>query len=187
MLAKMQAALDATESGVYEPDRIVFSGGDSLRPADVVNAPGNISHNPPKCPRCATLLYPMSSNPVGDTHFQCLNGVGMNLCGYETIYRVQTRTWEQFPNRHVDDWVAPGRQFNRQPVTASNTPPPVEAPEGLLTVRQAAERLGLDPHVIAALITDGKMSTVKHEGKTYIDAETITALEYERAASATHV
>lgn len=182
-LDKYAAALEMTERGTYTPDAIAVSSGDPFRPADLSAAPGNMTHNPPKCPRCSTFLYPMSQNTFGDIDFQCLNASGMNICGYETIYRVTTRTWEQHPSKPLDpEWVEPGRVFNRTPV-AAETPAVVTAPDGTLSIRAAAERLGCEPSDLGALIAEGKLTIIKHEGKSFIAEALIAEIEASRATS----
>lgn len=186
-LEKYKAAIDSTQDGVWEPERIAMSAGDAMRPADMVNVPG-VTHNPPACPKCLerfqskVFLYPFSTNPVGDIYFQCLNAQQMNICGYEAIYRSRTRTFEQHPNKPRDpEWVSPARAFNRQPV-APESPTQTNAPEGLITLRTASERLGVEAHALAALAAEGKLPIVKHEGKTYVRIETVEEIEAEREA-----
>jgi hypothetical protein len=184
-MEKYKAAIDATQSGVWEPERIMVGAGDVMRPADMTNMPG-ITHNPPACPKCLDryqskiFLYPFSTNPVGDIYFQCLNAQQMNICGYEAIYRSRTRTFEQHPNKPQDPaWVSPARAFNRQPV-APESPTQTNAPEGLITLRTASERLGVEAHALAALAAEGKLPVVKHEGKTYVREEVVIAIIAER-------
>lgn len=182
-LDKYAAAIAMTEQGVYQPERILVSSGDPFRPADLSSVAGNMTHNPPKCPRCSTYLYPMSQNQQGDHDFQCLNGAGMNICGYEAIYRVATRTWEQHPQKPLDpEWVEPGRVFNRQPV-APITAPVVEAPDGTLSIKAAAERLGCESHDLAGMIAEGKLPIIKHEGKSFVSEALIAEIEATRATA----
>ena len=184
-LEKYKAAIDSTQDGVWEPERIMVGPGDTMRPAYMVNMPG-ITTNPPACPKCLdrfqskVFLYPFSTNPVGDIYFQCLNAQQMNICGYEAIYRSRTRTFEQHPNKPQDpEWTSPARAFNRQPV-APQSPTQTNAPEGLITLRTASERLGMEAHALAALAAEGKLPVVKHEGKTYVKEEVIVEIEAER-------
>src|SRR5574338_1374722 len=183
-LEKYKAAIDATQNGVWEPERVMMSAGDAMRPADMTNIPG-VTHNPPVCPKCLdrfqsrVLLYPVSTNPVGDIYFQRLNSQQMNICGYEAIYRTRTRTFEQHPNKPQDpEWVSPARAFNRQPV-APQSPTQTNAPEGLITLRTASERLGMEAHALAAFAAEGKLPVEKHEGKTYVREELIEEIKAE--------
>jgi len=184
-MEKYKAAIDATKDGVWEPERIYIGAGDAMRPADVTNIPG-ITVNPPACPKCLAryqskvFLYPFSTNPVGDIYFQCLNAQQMNICGYEAIYRSRTRTFEQHPNKPQDpEWVSPARAFNRQPV-APQSPTQTNAPEGLITLRTASERLGVEAHALAALAAEGKLPTERIDGKTYVRIDVIEEIEAER-------
>lgn len=184
-LEKYKAAIDSTQNGVWEPERIVMGAGDVMRPGDVTNVPGG-AYNPPACPKCLdrfgakVFLYPFSTNPVGDVYFQCLNAQQMNICGYEAIYRSRTRTFEQHPNKPQDpEWISPARAFNRQPV-APQSPTQTNAPEGLITLRTASERLGMEAHALAALAAEGKVPVVKHDGKTYVREEVIVEIEMNR-------
>lgn len=183
VIDKYAAAIGQTQEGQFAPDSLVVSAGDPMRPADIVSIPGNISHNPPTCPKCKATynadvwLYPMSSNPQGDTLFQCLNGVGLNVCGYECVFRVGTRMFEQRPGRNDLDWVVPTRRYNRQPVTVE-TEPAIETPTGFLTIKDAAGRLGCDPHDLAAKIAEGRILVRRWGGKVFIDEAAVTALKH---------
>jgi hypothetical protein len=184
-MEKYKAAIDSTQNGVWEPERIMIGAGDPMRPADMTNMPG-ITTNPPACPKCLdkfqskVFLYPFSTNPVGDIYFQCLNAQQMNICGYEAIYRSRTRTFEQHPNKPQDsEWVSPARAFNRQPV-APQSPTQTNAPAGLITLRTASERLGVEVHALAALAAEGKLPTEKIDGKTFVKEEVVAEIEAER-------
>ena len=37
------------------------------------------------------------------------------------------------------------------------------------TLKETAEKLGFDVHVLAALVVDGRLSTIKRDGKVYIN------------------
>lgn len=187
-MEKYKAAIDSTKDGVWEPDRIMVGAGDPMRPADMTNLPG-ITTNPPACPKCLdrfqskVFLYPFSTNGVGDIYFQCLNAQQMNICGYEAIYRSRTRTFEQHPNKPQDaEWVSPARAFNRQPV-APQSPTQTNAPEGLITLRTASERLGVEVYALAALAAEGKLPTEKIDGKTYVAEAVIAEILAEKQAS----
>jgi hypothetical protein len=180
---KYAAAIGQTQEGQFNPDSLVITAGDAMRPADVMSIPGNISHNPPICPKCKAAynadvwLYPFSTNPQGDTLFQCLNGVGLNVCGYECVFRVGTREFVQRPGRDDADWASPSRRYNRQPVPAEIAPV-IETPAGFLTIRDAAEQIGVDAHDLAAKIAEGRIPVERREGRVFIDEAVVVTLKH---------
>jgi len=125
----------------------------------------------------AVFLHPVSQNEHGDILLTCGNWA----CGYETVLRVATRTFEPRPGRPTEGFVAPELPSQRkQPVTKA---PATRRPQTakLLTLAQAAEQSGLPLRSLRRAVRKGKLRALKRDGEYRVNPVDLTAYQQEIA------
>lgn len=129
------------------------------------------------------FLHPVSQNDQGDILLIC----GNIQCGYETVYRVGTRTFEPRPGRPDTAW--------QPPVTKSGVKGKVKAskktkapcatrapkPEGdkPLTLSEAAKQINVPLRSLRRAVRKKKLRALKHDGEYHVNPADLAAYQQE--------